>query len=170
MTRSISSKLTAILAVATLCLFACTTTSETEPVQESMYTGTEFRTGDQEDVEAVTIGDSATARLDLPTLYFEFDQSNIDDDARVALRSSGEQLLSTGASVRLEGYCDERGDEEYNLALGERRANTVKRYLVNLGVSSSQLRTLSYGEAKPAVAGHNEAAWRYNRRVEFHDR
>ena len=68
--------------------------------------------------------------------------------------------------MRIEGHTDERGDEEYNLALGERRANSVKRYLENLGVDGSRMRILSYGEAKPAVAGHTEDAWRYNRRVE----
>ena len=69
--------------------------------------------------------------------------------------------------MTIEGHCDERGSEEYNLALGERRANAVKRYMVDLGVPSSQLRTVSFGEAKPAVVGHDESAWRYNRRTEF---
>ena len=67
----------------------------------------------------------------------------------------------------MEGHCDERGSEEYNLALGDRRAHAVQRSLVDLGVSSSRLRTVSFGEAKPAVQGHNESAWRYNRRSEF---
>jgi peptidoglycan-associated lipoprotein len=69
--------------------------------------------------------------------------------------------------VTLEGHCDDRGSEEYNLALGERRASAVKRYLVDLGVSASRLRTVSFGEAKPSAAGHDESAWKWNRRVEF---
>ena len=70
-------------------------------------------------------------------------------------------------SVVIEGNTDERGSEEYNLALGERRADTVKRYLVDLGVPSARLSTVSFGESRPAVQGHDESAWRYNRRVEF---
>ena len=69
--------------------------------------------------------------------------------------------------ITVEGNTDERGSEEYNLALGERRAMAVKRYLVDLGVPGSRLRTVSFGEAKPAVPGHDESAWRYNRRSDF---
>ena len=69
--------------------------------------------------------------------------------------------------MTIEGHTDERGSAEYNLALGERRANAAKRYLVDLGVSSSQLSTVSFGEDRPAVQGHDESAWRYNRRAEF---
>jgi len=99
-------------------------------------------------------------------VYFAFDRSEIQPDARELLQTNGQQLQSVGLSVRLEGHADERGDEEYNLALGERRAGAVKRYLTDLGVASSKIRTVSYGESKPAVVGHNEAAWHYNRRVE----
>ena len=81
-----------------------------------------------------------------------------------------ESLRRANASVTIEGHCDERGDEEYNLALGERRASSVKRYLQNLGVASGSMRTMSYGEAKPAVQGHDESAWRWNRRAEFRTR
>jgi peptidoglycan-associated lipoprotein len=69
--------------------------------------------------------------------------------------------------VTVQGHTDERGSQEYNLALGERRASAVKRYLVDLGVSASRLRLVSFGEAKAAVPGHDESAWRYNRRSEF---
>jgi peptidoglycan-associated lipoprotein len=69
--------------------------------------------------------------------------------------------------VMSEGHCDERGTEEYNIALGERRAKSAKRYLINLGVKHSQLSTISYGEEKPADPGHNEEAWAQNRRVHF---
>jgi peptidoglycan-associated lipoprotein len=69
--------------------------------------------------------------------------------------------------IVIEGHCDERGTAEYNIALGERRAKSVKRYLINLGVDSSQLSTISYGEERPADPGHNEAAWAKNRRAEF---
>ena len=72
--------------------------------------------------------------------------------------------------VVIEGHADERGSEEYNLALGERRAEAVRRYLEALGVAESQLRIVSYGESKPAALGSDEAAWRLNRRAEFRTR
>lgn len=171
MTRRFSIKLAACMTVLTLAAFGCTTTSEEETTTEQV---SEFDQGDQDEVEVVveeveetTVSDAA---VNLETVYFEYDKANIRSDARPVLRENGDQLRRTTAAVRLEGYCDERGDEEYNLALGERRANSVKQYLENLGVDGSQMRTLSYGEAKPAVAGHTEDAWRYNRRVEFHAR
>jgi peptidoglycan-associated lipoprotein len=156
------------MAVLTLAAFGCSTTSKEDANTE---TGSEFEQADQDEVEIVeeTVVVEEVS-LDLATVYFEFDRANIRSDARPVLRANGDQLGNTGVAVRLEGFCDERGDEEYNLALGERRANSVKQYLENLGVPSSQMRTISYGEAKPAVPGHTEAAWRYNRRVEFHPR
>ena len=69
--------------------------------------------------------------------------------------------------ITIEGHCDERGSEEYNIALGELRARAVKQYLSDLGVSAGRLDVVSFGEAKPAVMGHDESAWRYNRRSEF---
>jgi len=72
-----------------------------------------------------------------------------------------------GAKVQIEGHCDERGTPEYNLALGQRRADSTKKYLVNLGIDGSRLSTISYGEEKPADPGHNEAAWAKNRRAVF---
>lgn len=105
--------------------------------------------------------------VDLETIYFDYDRSEIRADQEGSLRSNAGQIGSLSGAVTIQGHCDERGSEQYNLALGERRARQVKRYLVDLGVSSSKLRTVSYGEARPAVAGHDEAAWRYNRRAEF---
>ncbi len=172
MTRRTSFKLAAFTAALTLAAFGCATTSEEDT---STDTGSEFVQDDQDEVEVpdedvadTTVGDMRS--MNLETVYFAFDRSNIRSDARPTLRANGDQLRSISAAVRLEGHADERGDEEYNLALGERRAKSVKQYLENLGVDSSQMRTLSYGEAKPAVAGHTEDAWRYNRRVEFHKR
>ncbi len=167
-----STRLAAVLAALALAAFGCTTTSEEE---DTTSTGSEFEQADQEEVEVVVeeVEEVAVVEevvLDLQTVYFDFDKSNIRSDARPVLRSNGDQLRRAGAPIRIEGHTDERGSEEYNLALGERRANSVKQYLENLGVDSSSMRTLSYGEAKPAVAGHSEDAWRYNRRVEFQAR
>jgi len=167
----LSIELLACLAALALAV-SCASTAEKE---EAADTGSEFQQGDQEDVEVRTEPVEETTvsgkdMLNLQTIYFDFDKSNIRENARPMLRANGQQLRTSGVKVRLEGYCDERGDEEYNLALGERRAQSTKRYLENLGVPAQQMRTLSYGEAKPAVPGHNEAAWRYNRRVEFKTR
>lgn len=106
---------------------------------------------------------------ELQTIYFDFDSSAIRDDQKPTLRADGMTIKNTPSWKRvvLEGYTDERGSEEYNLALGERRANSVKQYLVDLGVPSSRLDTVSFGESKPAVQGHDESAWKWNRRVEF---
>ena len=164
-TSRISTKSVACLAALTLLAFGCTTTSE----EADTTTDSEFVQGDQDAVEEVVVEEVEVVSdmaLDLGVVYFDFDRSNVRADARPVLRSNGDQLRRAGAAVRIEGHTDERGDEEYNLALGERRANSVKRYLENLGVDGSRIRTLSYGEAKPAVAGHTEDAWRYNRRVE----
>ena len=108
-------------------------------------------------------------RASLDAVYFDFDRSNVRSNMKAKLRDDA-SIIGQNANwgtVTLEGHCDERGSEEYNLALGDRRAMSVKRYLVDLGVQSVRLSTVSFGEAKPAVMGHNESAWKYNRRVDF---
>jgi len=106
---------------------------------------------------------------DLETVYFDYDKSSIRSDSAGVLRNNASVIKSHAdwGQLTVEGNTDERGSEEYNLALGERRAMAVKRYLVDLGVPTSRLRTVSFGEAKPAVPGHDESAWRYNRRSDF---
>ena len=98
-------------------------------------------------------------------VYFDFDRSNIREDQRDRLESNA-QFLTENSSirVRIEGNCDERGTNEYNMALGQRRAQSVKKYLVNLGASVSRLETISYGEEKPLLFGHDEFSWAQNRR------
>ncbi len=100
------------------------------------------------------------------TFYFDFDTSEIKPEARNVLMAHAHYLAShPSMHVQLQGYTDERGTQEYNLALGQRRANAVKQFLVVNGVSPDQISTISYGEEKPAAKGHNEAAWAKNRRV-----
>ena len=105
----------------------------------------------------------------LETVYFDFDSAAIRSDMRPVLQGDVSKIGANASwkLVVVEGHCDERGSEEYNLALGERRANTVKQYLVDSGVSGGKIDTVSFGEAKPAVQGHDEAAWKWNRRAEF---
>jgi peptidoglycan-associated lipoprotein len=146
-------------------LAGCQTTTDADTEQtDSQSTGSEFSEGGPSDSS-----DGGGSITSLETVYFDYDRSEIRSDARTALQSNATAIQGNDAwgVVTVEGHCDERGSEEYNLALGDRRANTVRRYLVDLGVSSSRLRTVSFGEAKPAVQGHNESAWRYNRRSEF---
>jgi peptidoglycan-associated lipoprotein len=101
-------------------------------------------------------------------VYFDFDVSDVRQDQRQILETNAAYLLKNQQlKIRLEGHADERGSKEYNLALGERRAQSVKRYLGMMGVQESRINTLSYGEEKPAVEGHDESAWRLNRRVEI---
>ncbi len=100
--------------------------------------------------------------------YFEFDRSDLSAEARTALVAHANYLKANpGQRYRLEGHADERGTREYNLALGERRAQAVERYLQVQGVSASQLETISYGEERPAQQGTTEAAYSRNRRVEI---
>jgi peptidoglycan-associated lipoprotein len=99
--------------------------------------------------------------------YFTYDEATLDGAAQDALQSSATWLRGEGAAYNLliEGHCDERGTEQYNLALGDRRANTAKDYLVTLGINGGRIRTVSYGEERPADEGHDEGAWSKNRRA-----
>lgn len=99
--------------------------------------------------------------------YFEFDQSILSSEARAALTVHAEVIRNESRSVRLEGHADERGSREYNMALGERRANAVRDYLVLQGVDASQIETVSYGEERPAEVGSYDSAWSKNRRTEL---
>ena len=111
----------------------------------------------------------AAAAVALETVYFDFDKSELRQDARDALSKNAEALLKNvaDAKVKIEGHCDERGSDEYNLALGDRRAKSVAKYLATLGVKADRISTISYGKEKPAVQGSDEAAWSKNRRAEF---
>jgi len=101
-------------------------------------------------------------------IFFDFDQYDLRTDARATLDRKA-TFLNQNSSVRsqIEGHCDERGTNEYNLALGERRANAAKQYLTTAGVSAARLSTISYGEERPLDPGRNEAAWARNRRAHF---
>ena len=106
--------------------------------------------------------------LDLRTIYCDFDKSSIKPDQQARLTDNAEQMRQfPDVRVLIEGHCDERGSEEYNLALGARRAKAVYDYMVQLGVDPARMRTISYGESMPVDPGHNEEAWRKNRRAHF---
>jgi peptidoglycan-associated lipoprotein len=101
-------------------------------------------------------------------IYFDFDKSDIKADAKPILEAIAMDLKANPSKYLLvEGHCDERGTNEYNLALGERRALSTREYLVSLGVVADMIVTISYGEERPIELGHDEAAWTQNRRAEF---
>ena len=101
------------------------------------------------------------------TVYFDFDEATLRPDAKTTLDRHIENLRNTNQNVRLEGHADERGTREYNMALGERRANAVANYLVINGIPRYRIETVSYGEERPVAMGHDEQAWSENRRVEI---
>ena len=101
------------------------------------------------------------------TLYFDFDSSGLTASSDAQVQELAPCLTRNDGAIRLEGHCDERGTTEYNLALGQRRANSVEKALVALGVSPQRIDTISYGEERPAQGGSSESAWAENRRVEL---
>ena len=120
--------------------------------------------------DTVIVGSEREKAPELENVYFDFDMALVRGDQKPTIQGNATQIQarSDWRRVTLQGYTDERGSEEYNLALGERRANSVKRYLETLGIPAARLDTVSFGEADPAVPGHDETAWRWNRRVQFH--
>jgi peptidoglycan-associated lipoprotein len=105
--------------------------------------------------------------LGFPTIYFAYNQDAIGTSETAKLDPVADYLAGhDGVGVIVEGHCDERGNDEYNRALGERRAISVKDYLIGVGVADGRIKTLSFGEDRPAVEGSDEAAWSKNRRAE----
>ena len=108
----------------------------------------------------------AQTRGYLQDAFFGFDESTLSNEAQSALTASADWLKKYPQyNLLIEGHCDERGTEQYNLALGDKRANTAKEYLATLGVDASRIRTVSYGEERPFDGGHDDAAWSKNRRA-----
>ena len=101
-------------------------------------------------------------------IYFDFDSSEVHPDDQIVVEAHAQYLAgAANVEIVLEGHADERGSREYNVALGEQRASTVRDMLRLLGVPDQQVRTVSYGEERPAATGHTEESWSRNRRVEF---
>lgn len=121
-----------------------------------------------EEGEVVTEEIQPIQPKEMKDIYFEFDRFDLSSDARATLADNAAWLQNNpGGTVRIEGNCDERGSNEYNLALGDRRAKSAYNYLINLGVSPSRLSTISYGEEKPQCTEHTESCWQKNRRAHF---
>lgn len=120
--------------------------------------------GRNETVEPVPAAELAAA---LETIYFDYDRYTLSPEARESLLKSASLLAKKEAKLQIAGHCDERGSDDYNLALSEKRAVAARDYLVALGVPRERLSVIGYGKEKPAVPGHDEAAWAQNRRDEF---
>ena len=128
--------------------------------------GTAIAGGDS--MNAIEMLEQTEGALASRTIYFEFDSAKLSSESIQILETHGSFIAGNGVvSVRLEGHADERGSREYNIALGDRRAQSVRRVLMFQGASSDQLDTVSYGEEQPAMLGHTEEAWSKNRRVEL---
>ncbi|HEX7764278.1 MAG TPA: peptidoglycan-associated lipoprotein Pal [Cellvibrio sp.] len=114
---------------------------------------------------AVTDTSASEATLS-NVVYFDFDQYSLTAESRAVLLAHADKLKGASVAVRLEGHADERGSREYNMALGEKRANAVRDFLVTQGVNGSSLEVVSFGEEQPVATGSDEASWAQNRRVE----
>jgi len=155
-----------LLSGASLALTACATKAPKDlPPTPGASTGSGSATGSlapvpgsQADFQAFTQGSD--------TIYFDTDRYNIDSADAAALQTQAQWLMRyPGKPATIEGHCDERGTRDYNLALGERRANAARNYLVSLGVDASRLTTVSHGKERPVALGSNEDAWSKNRRA-----
>ena len=141
--------------------------SKKEPEAQPM-TGTEGA-GAAESLDTADTGimEGRTSGPMVP-VYFEYDSSKITGEQVRRIEMNGDFIKKNARlKIRIEGNCDERGTNEYNLALGERRAQSSKSYLINLGVNADQLTTVSFGEEKPLLFGHDEISWAQNRRDDF---
>lgn len=114
------------------------------------------------------IANAGEIKAALEKIYFDFDSYALSSDARKVLLKNSELMKNDhSVSVQIQGNCDERGSAEYNIALGEKRANAAKKYMLTMGIPEERLSTISYGKEKPIVAGHDENSWAQNRRDEF---
>ncbi len=133
--------------------------AEIEPLEELEVAAVEEEPGERA---------LRAARFEGESIYFDFDKSFIKPEYRSVLEEKAQFLKDyPDVRVRIEGNCDERGTNEYNLALGERRSNSAKGFLTSLGVSADRIEMISYGEERPLFLGHNEEAWAQNRRDDF---
>lgn len=171
-----------LLGFAAIFITACATTQEIsipdDAAQTGVTDGTMIISEDDVGVSASAISDEQMSAEEMleqgdsilasRTIYFEFNSTALSDDTRSILEAHGAFIAENGeVNVRLEGHADERGSREYNIALGDRRAQSVRRVLLLQGASTDQIDTVSYGEEQPVSLGHTEEAWAENRRVEL---
>ena len=158
-------------------LFGCSSTEEKKdevtiedqgmPVEEGTADTQTYGTEEDERSKMSAL-DDPNSPLATRIIYFDFDSSEVQAQYRPVVEAHAKYLAANpNVSITLEGHADERGSREYNLALGERRAESVKQQMTVLGASSAQIRLVSYGEERPAIDGHDDYSWSQNRRVEI---
>jgi peptidoglycan-associated lipoprotein len=166
----------ALFVVLALFMFGCSkeTKEETAAVEDhsaataSQDAGAQAHGTGEQTQGGISALDDPNSPLATRVIYFEFDSSEVLPQYRSVIEAHAKYLASNpNTLVTLEGHADERGSREYNLALGERRANAIKSQMTLLGAGDNQIKVVSYGEERPALEGHDEAAWSKNRRVEF---
>jgi len=167
MVRKIKAILPVLLCVSVMTLSGCGSKSETDQGMKVEDKGEAMGVVESLDSKPLGISEGRTTEGMLP-VYFDFDSSDIrkDQGARVELNADFIKKQKD-YDIKIEGNCDQRGTNEYNMALGERRALSAKKYLINLGVDESKLRTISYGEERVLLHGHDELSWAQNRRADF---
>lgn len=164
MVKKFQAVLPALLLASVITLSGCASDTDKDamkPEGEAM--------GAKESLDTPGTGGVLEGRTDGPMLpvYFDFDSSEIVDGQVSRLENNADFLKKEGVAIAVEGNCDERGTNEYNMALGERRALSAKKYLVNLGVDAANMTTVSYGEERVHIIGHEDKAWAQNRRADF---
>lgn len=154
-------------------LAACASEPAKEKVSAPAPVPTEAATAEPVAAEAAAAAEPVAAKAavmmpEINSVHFPFDVDALQDADRATIQAHGQYLSkNSNAKVRVAGNCDERGSSEYNLGLGQRRANNTKKALITAGASASQIETVSFGEEKPLATGHNETAWAQNRRADI---
>jgi peptidoglycan-associated lipoprotein len=158
------------LAMMLLCFAVATSSCSKKDVKEDepSFSPTEGAGAETDSSSLGGAGDSFAGASELQTVFYEFDSYNLTASGRDALKANAQWLTENAtATIQIEGHCDERGTTEYNLALGERRANSARDYLQKMGVDASRISVISYGEERPLDPSSGETAWAKNRRAQF---
>ena len=163
-----SIKLGFCAAVLSVFMVGCSSTSTTTDGSSETLPGDNVATGTVGDADINgSMGSDDLSSIADTVFYFDFDKAILKPESRAALRLHAQNLKAGSRQIRLEGHADERGTREYNVGLGDRRNNTVRQLMIGMGVGPQQIRTISYGEERPAVLGQDEASYALNRRVEI---
>lgn len=167
MVKKIKAMLPVLLCVFVMILSGCGSKNETDQALKVEDKGEALGVEESLDSKPLGISEGRTTEGMLP-VYFDFDSSAIRKDQGPRVEFNAEFIKKQkDYDIKIEGNCDSRGTNEYNMALGERRALSVKKYLVNLGVDEAKLSTISYGEERMLLHGHDELSWAQNRRADF---
>lgn len=167
MTNTASAKTLALLLAGTVALAGCTHKPPKQlPPEPGPSVASEAPSATPAGPTPGSQADFAATLMGRDVIYFDTDRYNISAEDQTALQQQAQWLMKYPSKrATIEGHCDERGTRDYNLALGERRANAAKNYLVSLGVDASRLTTVSYGKERPVALGSDEASWAKNRRA-----